>query len=269
MRWPDPWPCRGAPLRAGGKLGGAGLLPLASLSTVVASRSGRAIQRFCLRLLLTMAAVVLLLVPVAPAWALSAINLPPQPPADHVLDQADLLSRAANGEISRALEALSVDGVQASWVSVPRLDYDVSLTRFGDELLQRWQDKDTSGDQTQQLLLLVDGQTNGTTIVASPALRERLSPQLLSSTARTTMGQPLREGGRTRQASLDAIGRLQAVLNGNADPGPPQVASDVAVSPVRVPSHEETQSSNAFTWVVVLLVVGTVVPMLTWWVFSR
>lgn len=214
------------------------------------------------------AALLLLLVPVAPARALSAINLPAQPPADHVLDEADLLSRAANGEISRALEALSAAGVQASWVSVPRLDYDVSLSRFGEDLLNRWQDQDTSGDQ-QQLLLLVDGQTSGTAIVASPVLKERLSPQLLSSTARTTMGQPLREGGRTRQASLDAIGRLQAVLEGKADPGPPQVAADIAVSPVRVPSHEETQSSNAFTWVVVLLVVGTVVPMLTWWVFSR
>ncbi|MFZ9973545.1 MAG: TPM domain-containing protein, partial [Vulcanococcus sp.] len=28
-------------------------------------------------------------------------------------------------------------------------------------------------------------------------------------------------------------------------------------------------SSNAFLWVVVLLVVGTLVPMITWWVFSR
>lgn len=216
------------------------------------------------------AALLLLLAPVAPARALSANNLPAQPPADHVLDQADLLSRAANGEISRALEALSADGVQASWVSVPRLDYDVSLSRFGQDLLNRWQNQDTSGDQQQQLLLLlVDGQTSGTAIVASPVLQERLSPQLLSSTARTTMGQPLREGGRTRQASLDAIGRLQAVLEGKADPGPPQVAADIVASPVRVPSHEETQSSNAFTWVVVLLVVGTVVPMLTWWVFSR
>jgi uncharacterized protein len=36
-----------------------------------------------------------------------------------------------------------------------------------------------------------------------------------------------------------------------------------------VPSKEDTQSSHALTWVVVLLVIGTVVPMATWWVFSR
>ena len=32
---------------------------------------------------------------------------------------------------------------------------------------------------------------------------------------------------------------------------------------------EETKESNAFTWVIVLLVVGTIIPMATWWVFSR
>jgi uncharacterized protein len=242
---------------------------LASLSTDAASTLGRAIQRCCLRLLMTVAAVLLLLLPVAPAQALGAANLPAQPPADHVLDRADLLSRAANREISRALEALSSDGLQASWVSVPRLDYDVSLARFGADLVERWQTEGANGAAQPQLLLLIDAQTSGTAVVASPALQERLSPELLTSTARTTMGQPLREGSRYRQASLDAITRLQAVLEGEVDPGPPQVGSAVPVSSVRVPSREETLSSNAFTWVVVLLVVGTVVPMLTWWVFSR
>jgi uncharacterized protein len=47
------------------------------------------------------------------------------------------------------------------------------------------------------------------------------------------------------------------------------VIEDAAVVPTNIPTREETASSNAFTWVIVLLVVGTIVPMLTWWVFSR
>lgn len=243
--------------------------PLASLSTDGVFARGRAIQHRCLRVVALAAAMVLLLLPVAPAQALSAATLPDQPPANHVLDEASLLSRAASVEVSRALDALSSDGLQASWISVPRLDYDVSLSQFGADLLKRWQGDAGAGAPTEQLLFLVDAQTSGTAIVATPALQERLSPQLLVSTARTTMAQPLREGGRYRQGSLAAIDRLQTVLSGEEDPGPPQVASAAAVSPVSVPSREETLSSNAFTWVVVLLVVGTVVPMLTWWVFSR
>ena len=58
------------------------------------------------------------------------------------------------------------------------------------------------------------------------------------------------------------------MLDGGEDPGVPQLTTN-AVSPVRVPSREETRSSNALTWVAVLLVAGTIIPMLTWWVFSR
>ena len=47
------------------------------------------------------------------------------------------------------------------------------------------------------------------------------------------------------------------------------VTAEVVAQPTNIPTKEETASSNAFTWVVVLLVLGTLVPMLTWWVFSR
>ena len=82
------------------------------------------------------------------------------------------------------------------------------------------------------------------------------------------MAQPLRQGDRYRQASLDAIERLDTVLQGGEDPGPPPQPEEATVVS-NIPSREETASSNAFTWVVVLLIVGSVVPMVTWWVFSR
>jgi uncharacterized protein len=213
--------------------------------------------------LLALVLAVLLGLPAAPAAAQSAAELPAMPPADHVIDGADLLSRAAASELRRDLDRFSEQGVQATWISVPRLDYGLSLSQLGQELLERW-----SASDPAQLLLLIDGQTSGTSIVASADLQDRLPPDLLASTARTTMAQPLREGGRFRQASLDASHRLAAVLAGEPDPGPPQSVA-TAVTTARVPSREDTASSNAFTWVAVLLVVGTVVPMLTWWVFSR
>ncbi|MBM5797131.1 MAG: TPM domain-containing protein [Cyanobacteria bacterium K_Offshore_0m_m2_072] len=214
-------------------------------------------------LVATIWSLLMLLGPAAPVWALNASDLPPAPPANHVLDQAQLLSRASAADISKSLEALSQQQLQASWVSVPRLDYDLSLAQFGQELLDRW-----TGSGSDQLLLLIDGQTSATAIVASPALQQRLSPELLRSTSRTTMTQPLREGNRYRQASLDAINRLSIVLDGGDDPGEPAQAVN-PVATARVPSREQTLSSNATTWVIVLLVVGTLVPMLTWWVFSR
>jgi uncharacterized protein len=99
-------------------------------------------------------------------------------------------------------------------------------------------------------------------------LEGELPNSLLSSTAISTMGLPLREGARYRQASLDALSRLSTVLNGEEDPGPPQLLERMPME-TNIPTKEETASSNAFLWVVVLLVVGTLVPMITWWVFSR
>jgi uncharacterized protein len=144
------------------------------------------------------------------------------------------------------------------------LDYGLSLDALGQGLLERW---GTAGSP-DQLLLLIESQNNSAAVVASQGLRERLSPELLSSTAISTMGLPLREGARYRQASLDALDRLGAVLNGEADPGPPQLQERLPIE-TNIPTREETATSNALLWVVVLLVVGTLVPMITWWVFSR
>ena len=82
------------------------------------------------------------------------------------------------------------------------------------------------------------------------------------------MDRPLRDGGRYRQAVLDGLGRLETVLGGAEDPGPPLVAeTQVVVS--NVPTQEETAESKAWVWITVLMVLGTLVPMATWWVFSR
>ena len=118
------------------------------------------------------------------------------------------------------------------------------------------------------LLLLIDAKTKATAVLVASPLERQLPPSLLRSTARTTIAMPLRSGDRYRQAVVDGLERLSTVLRGGEDPGEP-VVQEAPVIASNVPSQEETASSNAFTWVVVLLVVGSVVPMLTWWVFSR
>lgn len=200
-----------------------------------------------------------------PALAIAASGLPDNPPQQRVLDTAEVLSRAALGELSKTLESFSADRVDAHLITVNRLDYGLSLPQLGSDVLERWA---AAGADPLQLLFLIDSQTNSAAVVASPDLNGQLDASLLRSTARTTMAQPIREGGRYRQGSLDAMHRLLAVLEGGADPGEP-VTAEVVAQPTNIPTKEETATSNAFTWVVVLLVVGTLVPMLTWWVFSR
>ena len=208
---------------------------------------------------------VLLLLPLAPALAVSAATFADSTPQERVLDQAGVLSRAASADVAHQLDTLSDERVDAHLITLKQLDYGLSLNQLGEDLLQRWQ---PAGESTGQLLFLIDAQTNTAAVVASPSLAGQLSTSLLRSTARTTMTAPIRDGARFRQASLDGIQRISTVLQGGEDPGEPTVAQ-VMTPTSNVPSREQTQSSNGFTWVVVLLVVGTIVPMATWWVFSR
>jgi len=209
---------------------------------------------------------MVVLVPVKGALAFSVDSLPAQPPATHVLDQAEVLSRASRTEIDNQLENLTGDRVDARLITVSHLDYGLSLDQLGEQLLRRWSPAAES-ESPSLLLLLIDSQTKATAIVASPKLERQLPLDLLRSTARTTMAAPLRAGDRYRQGSLDALSRLTSVLRGSDDPGEPLIET-VSAPVSTIPTVEETKASNAFTWVVVLLVVGTVVPMLTWWVFS-
>ena len=213
-----------------------------------------------------LALVLLLPLALAPeALATGAQDFPATAPASRVVDEADLLSRAASTDLERRLESLTADHVDARLVTLRRLDYGLSLDALGQQLLERWQ---AAAGEQPQLLLLIESQNNSAAVVASPTLLDQLPASLLSSTAISTMGLPLRDGARYRQAGLDALDRLGVVLQGGEDPGPPQLEERLPIE-TNIPTREETASSNAFLWVVVLLVVGTLVPMITWWVFSR
>ncbi len=204
-----------------------------------------------------------LLVPTA--LAVAPVDFPSVRPSDPVLDGAEVLSRSSRTELNARLQELDQQRLDARLVTVRRLDYGLTLNSFGEQLLERWSGP---AGEAPLLLMLIEAQNKQATVVADSALSSRLPAELLRSTGRTTMSLPLRDGDRYRQASLDGIERLDVVLNGGEDPGPP-VEVERTTLPTNIPTKEETEESNAFTWVIVLLVVGTIVPMATWWVFSR
>ena len=213
-----------------------------------------------------LSAVFCLLLAVPAALAVSAQDFPLSLPDDVVLDSADVLSRASRNEISTRLQELDQFHVDARLVTLRRLDYGLSLSGFGDELLDRWGQESKLTDRPL-LIILEETQSKQATVVAAEELLDQLPESLLRSTGRTTMSQPLRDGDRFRQATLDGVSRIEVVLNGGEDPGPPVQLERIS-NPSNIPTAEETGESNAFTWVVVLLVVGTIVPMATWWIFS-
>lgn len=218
------------------------------------------------RLLAALAVLVVQLLPLQPLFAAGVYDYPAEAPQQRLIDPAGLFSRSTAKELQHRLEDFEAGHVQAHLLSVERLDYGLELESLGRQIVERWSQASPGGDSN--LLLLIDAQTNTAAVVASPDLLMQLPEALLISTADTTMGLPMRMGSRYRQASLEALNRLEVVLNGADDPGPPEQQEQAEVV-TNIPTRAETAAGSGFTWVVVLLVVGTIVPMLTWWVFSR
>ena len=208
---------------------------------------------------------LILLVP--GAFAITTEDFPVARPEGHVVDSADVLSRVSRSQIEGRLVELGNERLDARLITLRKLDYGVSLSNFGSSLIDRW--STNAGEKELPLLvMLIDAQTKQTVVLADTSLRSTLPDALLQSTGRTTMNKPVVAGERYQQASFDAIARLQVVLDGGDDPGAP-VETISAIKQTNIPSQEQTQNSNATLVVVVLMVVGTIVPMATWWVFSR
>ena len=208
---------------------------------------------------------LILLVP--GAFAITTEDFPVARPEGHVVDSADVLSRVSRSQIEGRLVELGNERLDARLITLRKLDYGVSLSNFGSSLIDRW--STNAGEKELPLLvMLIDAQTKQTVVLADTSLRSTLPDALLQSTGRTTMNKPVVGGERYQQASFDAIARLQVVLDGGEDPGPP-IETFSTIKQTNIPSQEQTQSSNATLVVVVLMVVGTIVPMATWWVFSR
>lgn len=216
---------------------------------------------------LLLSLLLLLSIAVSPVLALGVSDLPALPPSDPVLDHSAVLSRSAQAEISRRLQSFDGDRIDARLVTVDHLDYGLGLEQLARQLQQRWSSDRPEGSRPL-LLMVIDTQNSAVALVADPLITGQVPDEVLASTARGTVAPLLRDGGRYRQAVLSGLDRLAVVLRGGDDPGEPEEAQ-VVVAPTNVPTQEETAASHAFTWVVVLLVVGSVVPMLTWWVFSR
>ena len=205
---------------------------------------------------------LLLLVP--SALAFSPSQLGEKAPDALVIDEADVLSRAGRAELEAKLRSFGEERVDARLITLRRLDYGLSLEDFGNEVLSSWSNR----GQAPLLLLIIETKGKRAALVGDPALKERLPQSLLTSTARSTMAAPLREGDRYRKSSVDGLNRLFTVLQGGEDPGPPKDSERITI-PTNVPTQEQTENSNATTWVIVLLAAGTIIPMATWWVFSR
>ena len=79
-----------------------------------------------------LALALILMVPAAMAVAPAAFST--ERPVDHVIDDADVFSRASRGELETRLQDFEQDRLDARLITLRRLDYGYTLNSFGTEL---------------------------------------------------------------------------------------------------------------------------------------
>lgn len=215
-------------------------------------------------LLLALVAIALL---ASPAAATGVYDLPQlgagQPP--WTIDEADVISRVNEGKLNSDLEKLTAEtGNEVRFVAIRRLDYGETIDSFADALFEQW--FPTPEAKAHQTLLVIDTLTNKSAIRTGEAVKALLPDETTQSVLEANLGIPVREGNKYNEGFVSASDRLVALLSGKTDPGAP-VAEDNLNVEGTFAKAEETDAKSSTLWVIVLLVVATVVPMLTYYAY--
>lgn len=221
------------------------------------------IQTLIVSLLLVIMATIL---PVSSASATGVYQMPSLAAGDRtfIVDDAEVFSRITESKLNNTLEILAnTTGNEVRFVTIRRLDYGETVDSFTEKLFDKW--FPTPETKVNQTLIVLDTLTNNDAIRIGDAVKELMSNDITQSIVDETIQVPIRDGNKYNEAFLAASDRLNAVLSGEPDPGPPEVKDELAAQVVATfKSAEETDDQSATILVVVLLVVATVVPMVTY-----
>ncbi len=201
---------------------------------------------------------------VLPALATGVYEFPLLSAGDRtwVFDKGDVLSRSSESSITTELDNLEQQtGKQVRFVTIHRLDYGETTATFTDQLFEQW--FPAKEDQTNQILLVLDTVTNSAVIRTGEGVKSLLPDEIAQSVAGETVQVPLREGNKYNEAFTAAGSRIATVMSGEPDPGAPEVVDNIQVEGT-FKKAEETDQGNATVIVVVLLLLATVIPMVTY-----
>ena len=199
----------------------------------------------------------------APALATDVYDLAnPNTEDVWVVDQAKEISLANQRKLSGTLQQLAQEtGQEVRMVAIRRLDYGENIDSFADEVFTNWYPNAEA--KANQTLLVMDTLTNTVAIRTGENAQKLVDQGIATSIVQETIGYSLRNGNKYNQAFLDASDRLVAVLSGEEDPGPPTITDDIQIEGTFTKA-EDTDAGSATVWVIVILLLATAIPMVTY-----
>lgn len=184
----------------------------------------------------------------------------PAPTNGYIVDDAAIMSKSSRQSVGKTLAELERrTGYHVNVITVRKLVFETDPFAFGDKVLETWYPTVEIGNDKGNLLLVKS--TKDGAVVGGPKFLKAVGDDLIDSVLTSNYGINL-EQEKFNEALVSSVKRIAAVLEGEADPGPPQKYEGPKGSTFK--SREETnEKRDVFANVVIgLLVISFVVPML-------
>lgn len=199
---------------------------------------------------------------VAPAAATELDVLTAPIPVGYIIDDAGMLSRSAITAVNKLGGQIEREtGNRIVVITLRKLQVESDPFAFADKVLEKWYPSRAEGDK-KGVLLLVKGSRDGALSVG-PALNKALGT-VVDSVAGDNIPY-YAEQEKYSEALTSSLQRIDDVLEGKGDPGPPSVARAKTGSNFR--TKEQTESKKGIFQTVVggLLVISFIVPMVQYY----
>jgi len=189
-----------------------------------------------------------------------------KPGAQHVIDDAGVLNRTTKKGLNDELTRLEIDtGYRLEVVTVRKLEFENDAFGFGDKIIEKWYPTVEEGNN-KGILLMVTTSKDGA-VTGGPKFMKAIGDNLVDSIISDNIP-ILAEQAKFNEAVYSSIGRIDAVLNGKEDPGPPTRLDTTRVRTFK--TKEETAQKKGVTAPIVgtLLVIAVLVPMLQYYGYT-
>ena len=196
---------------------------------------------------------------VATAAELEILQTPaPASLKGYIVDDGQLLSRAASGSINSRLKELEeATGYHVNVITVRKLVFEQDPFAFGDKVLETWYPTLEEGNNKGNLLLVKN--TKEGAVVGGPAFLKGVGNDVLDSILSKNIPINLDEE-KYGEALTSSVDRIVAALEGKADPGPP-VKYEKSREKTYKTKEETNEKRGLLNVVIGLLVISFVVPM--------
>jgi uncharacterized membrane protein YgcG len=208
-----------------------------------------------------------LLTPAAEVDLLAA----PTPTNTYVYDDGALLSRSSAGGLQARLPEIErKTGFRINVITLRKLIVSDDAFQFADNLIETWYPTAELGDKKAVLVIVRNSKEGG--LVGGPAFSKAVPSDLVESIATDNLGKLLTQE-KFNQAIESTVDRLEAVLTGQPDPGPPKLlfANEATKQSQTYKTKEETdEKRDLYTGIFVALVaISFVAPMVQYFGYTK